>query len=206
MVKGDERVGRPVVRGLRIWAMTTVALTLLGPPAGLLWAAIAPSVRYLLLDGALVLADPETEALIAGDGRYALITGAAGALCGVLAYLAGGRDNDVPLLLGLGTGGLAAALLAWWVGHRIGLAGFEESVRAATGRAVEGPADLHAVGVVVFWPLLAVAAYGLLESALARLAPRDRGQHGPGEPDQVGGGELDLQATPARGDQNRVEP
>jgi hypothetical protein len=194
------------VRGLRIWALTTAALALLGPPAGLLWAAVAPPVRYLMLDGRIVLADPETQALIAGDGRYALITGVAGALCGALAYLAGGRDNDVPLLLGLGTGGLAAALLAWLVGHRIGPAGFEGSVRAAAGRAVEGPADLHAVGVVVFWPLLAVAVYALLEAVVARLAPRDRGQHGPGEPDQVGGGQLDLQAAPASGDQNRVEP
>ncbi|SEF52400.1 hypothetical protein SAMN04489712_101304 [Thermomonospora echinospora] len=199
-------MGRPGVRGLRIWAVTTVLLAVLGPPAGLLWAAIAPPVRYLMLDGHLVLADPETQALIAGDGRYALVTGAAGVLCGVLAYLAGGRDNDVPLLLGLGTGGTAAALLAWWTGHRVGQGGFEEAVRAAAGRAVESPADLHAVGVVVSWPLLAVAVYGVLEAVLARLAPRDRGQDGAGEPDEVGGGQLDLQAAPPRGDQDRVEP
>lgn len=199
-------MGRPGVRGLRIWAVTTVALALLGPPAGLLWAAVAPPVRYLMLDGRIVLADPETQALIAGDGRYALITGAAGVLCGALAYLAGGRDNDIPLLLGLGAGGTAAALLAWRVGHRVGAAGFEESVRAAAGRAVESPADLHALGVVVCWPLLAVAVYGLLEAMVARLAPRDRGEHGPGEPDEVAGGQFDLQAAPARGDQDRVEP
>ncbi|HEX2317120.1 MAG TPA: hypothetical protein VHJ17_25465, partial [Thermomonospora sp.] len=68
------RVGRPGVRGLRIWAATTALLALLGPPAGLLWAALAPPVRYLLADGRVVLADPETQAVIAGDGRFAVIT------------------------------------------------------------------------------------------------------------------------------------
>ncbi|REE99728.1 hypothetical protein [Thermomonospora umbrina] len=206
MSDGGRRVGRPGVRALRIWAVTTAALALLGPPAGLLWAALAPPVRYLLLNDRVALADPETQALIAGDGRFAVIAGTAGLLCGGLAYLAGGRGNDVPLVLGLGTGGTAAALLAWWTGHRIGLGGFEESVRAAAGRAVEGPADLHATGVVVFWPLVAVVAYGLLETSVARLAPRDGGEDGAGEGDQVDGGELDLQTPSPGGDKDRVEP
>ena len=199
-------MGRPDVRSLLTWAVTTATLALLGPPAGLLWAAVAPPVRYLVLEGRPVLADPETQALIAGDGWFALITGAAGLACGTLAYLAGGRGNDIPLLLGLGSGGVAAALLAWWSGHQVGLAEFEWAVRAAAGGPVESPPDLHATGVVVCWPLLAVAAYAVLEAALARLATRDGGQRGAGEADQVGGGQLDLQAAPPGGDKDRVEP
>ncbi|HEX2314246.1 MAG TPA: hypothetical protein VHJ17_10945, partial [Thermomonospora sp.] len=130
----------------------------------------------------------------------------AGAVCGGLAYLAGGRDNDVPLVLGLGAGGTAAALLAWQTGRLAGPDGFDAAVRAAAGRAVESPPDLHATGVVVFWPLVAVAVYGLLETTVARLAPRDRRHDGPGEPDQVGGGQFDLQAPPPGGDKDRVEP
>lgn len=206
MAEGGMPVGRPYRRGLLTWLVATVAVALAGPPVGLLWAAVAPPVRYLVVEGGVVLADPETQALIAGDGWFALITGAAGLLCGTLAYLAGGRGNDIPLLFGLGAGGTGAALLAWWSGHRVGLAEFERSARAVAGRVVESPADLHATGVLVFWPLLAVAAYGLLEALVARLAPRDGGQYGAGETDQVGGVQFDLQAAPAGGDKDRVEP
>ncbi|MBA9006472.1 hypothetical protein [Thermomonospora cellulosilytica] len=199
-------MGRPGVRGLRIWAVTTLLLAVCGPPLGLLWAAWAPPVRYVLLGGSVELADPETQALIATDGRFAAIAAAAGLLSGVLAYLAGGRDNDVPLVLGLGTGGLAGALLAWWAGHQAGPDDLGAALRAAAGRAVEGPADLHATGVVVFWPLLAVAMYGMLEAALGRLAPRDPGHGGADEPYQIAGGQFDLQAAPAGRDEDRGEP
>lgn len=200
-------MGRPTGRVLRIWAVTTLVLALLGPPAGLLWAAIAPEVKYVVVSGRTVFADPEGQAVIGVDGRFAVITALAGVLCGVLAYLAGGRGNDIALVLGLAVGGVAAALLAWKTGHLIGLDKFERAVRGAPdGRTATGPADLQATGVLVFWPLLAVATYGLLETALARLAAGDRGEGGAGEPDQVGGGEFDLQAAPAGGDKDRVEP
>jgi hypothetical protein len=200
-------VGRPGWREVRIGAVTTGLIAVLGPLAGLLWAWGAPAVRFTVLDGRPVLADPESQNMIAVDGRFAVIAAVAGVVCGVLAYLAGGRDNDIPLLLGLAAGGLAAASLAWWAGHQIGLGAFEHAVAtAADGRTLDGPADLRARGVLVLWPLLAVAAYGLLETAVARLAPRDLGPHGAGEPEQVGGGEFDLQAAPPGGDKDRVEP
>lgn len=196
-------MGRPGVRGLRIWAVTTLLPALCGPPLGLLWAAWAPPVRYVLLGDSVVLADPETQALIATDGRFAVLAAVAGLLSGMLAYLAGGRDNDIPLVLGLGTGGLAGALLAWWAGHQSGPEDLNAALRAAAGHAVEGPPDLQATGVVVFWPLLAVAMYGFLEAVLGRLAPRYRGHGGVDEPYQITGGQFDLQAVPAGRDEDR---
>ncbi|WP_241661506.1 hypothetical protein [Thermomonospora catenispora] len=194
------------VRGLRIWAVTTLSLAVCGLPLGLLWAAWAPPVRYVLLEDSVVLADPETQALIATDGRFAVIAAAAGLLSGALAYLAGGRDNDVPLVLGLGSGGLAGALLAWWAGHQTGPDDLGAALRAAAGRAVEGPADLQATGVVVFWPLLAVAMYGFLEVVFGRLAPRYAGHGGVDEPYQIPGVQFHLQAAPAGRDEDRGKP
>ncbi|WP_328593604.1 hypothetical protein [Actinomadura macrotermitis] len=194
------------MRALRTWAVTTAIVTVLGPLAGLLWARIAPAVRYVVVQGEPLLADPDGQGPIGADARFALIAVAAGLGCGAVAYLFGGRGNDAALILALAAGGLAAAVLAWRTGHHVGLAGFERAVRGAPdGRTVTGVADLRATGVLVFWPLLAVAAYGVLELLVKRLPAGDGGLARAGEADQVGGGELDLQAAPTGRDVDRGE-
>lgn len=204
-----ERTGSVVVipRTARIWAVTAAVVAALGIPAGPLWAAIAPAARYVVVRGQPFLVDPESQALIGTDGRYALIAVTAGVLCGIAAYLAGGRDNDVALLLGLAAGGVIAALLAWWIGHQMGMGGYNTALdEAADGTVVKGVPDLRAKGVLLFWPLASVVTYGLLEMFVARLAPRDRGDEGAGEADQVGGGQLDLESAPTGGDIDGREP
>ncbi|WP_395106930.1 hypothetical protein [Actinomadura sp. SCN-SB] len=197
----------PTKGTLRTWAVTTAIIALLGLPAGLLWAEISPKVTYIVIRGQAVLADPEGQAPIATDGRFALIAVIAGLACGIAAYLAGGRDNDLPLLFGLAAGGLAASLLAWRLGHHIGLDGFQRAVRRAPdGRLVTGAAQLRATGIVVFWPVLSVLAYELLELVVRRLPPGDGRKRRGGEADEVGGRELDLQAAPAGGDVDGREP
>jgi hypothetical protein len=197
----------PAKRAVRTWAVTTAIIALLGIPAGLLWTQISPKVTYIVIEGQAVLADPEGQGPITMDGRFALIAAIAGLACGSAAYLAGGRGNDLPLLLGLAAGGLAASLLAARLGEQIGLDAFQRAVRgAADGRVVTGTARLRATGIVVFWPLLAVGVYGLLEFLVRRLPPGDSGKRGAGEPDQVGRGHLDLQTTPSRGNIDAREP
>jgi hypothetical protein len=191
-------VRRPTGRLLAIWAVTSAAITLLGPLAGLLWAATVPKVTYVVVQGEALLAEPEGQGPIGIDARFALIAVVAGVLCGVGAYVAGGRGNDVALLLGLAAGGAAAAVLAWQTGHQIGLGHFEDVVRhGRDGTTVTGVADLRARGLLVFWALPAVATYGLLEMVVRRLPSGDRGDAGAGEADEVGGDELDLESTPA---------
>ncbi|MEO3823644.1 hypothetical protein [Actinomadura sp. B10D3] len=189
---------RPTGRLLTIWAVTSAAVALLGPLAGLLWAVTAPKVSYVVVQGEALLAEPESQGPIGIDARFALIALVAGMLCGVVAYLAGGRGNDVALLLGLAAGGAAAAVLAWRTGHMIGLGHFQDAVRhGRDGTTVEGVADLRAKGLLVFWALPAVATYGLLEMVVRRLPAGDDGDAGAGEADEVGGDELDLEAAPA---------
>ncbi|MFI0349623.1 hypothetical protein [Actinomadura sp. 9N407] len=189
------------MRTLRTWAVTTLIIALLGIPAGLLWAEISPKVTYIVVQGRALLAEPEGQGPIGVDGRYAVITAVAGLVCGVAAYLAGGRRNDLALLFALTVGGLAGSLLAWRLGHQIGLGGFQDAVRRAPdGRTVTGAAQLRATGLLFAWPLVAVAVYGALEAVLKRLPAGDSRDRGAGEADEVGGSELDLQSAPAGGD------
>ncbi|RMI41369.1 hypothetical protein EBO15_23155 [Actinomadura harenae] len=150
--------------------VTTLAIAVLGPVAGVLWHAVSPTVTFVVVRGEAYFADGESQAPIGTDARFALIGIVAGLLCGLVAYRFGGRDNDVPLLVGLALGGTAAALLAWWVGHRFGLAHYQHVLRTgADGTEVKGPPDVRARGLLVFWPLAAVAAYAALEVIVKRL-------------------------------------
>jgi hypothetical protein len=192
-------------RQVRVAALTAAISAVLGVLAGLLWAVISPHVTYVSVAGKAFLADPESPAVIGTDGRFAVITAGLGLACGLVAYLAAGRDNDLALVLGFVAGGVIAALLAWRVGHLIGLDTFHRMVRAGDQtRLFKGPADLSAKGVLVFWPFVALVVYGLLDGldVANRVAPQesapagDLSGPGPGQQDQVGGGELDLQAAP----------
>ncbi|WP_233509895.1 hypothetical protein [Actinomadura craniellae] len=221
--------GRDWPRRVRAWLATTTVLALLGPPLGWWWAAIAPPVREIVLDGERFPADPESQAMIGTDGRYAALTLVAGLLSALVAYRVArrtdGRDHgpgtpgedvpvrrpdtwkDVPVLLGLLAGGLLAAWLAWQAGHYAGLEEYQRALRAAAdGDVVVAAVDLHARGLMVLWALAAVAGYGTLEAVFGRLDPGDGGDGGSGEPDQVGGGELDLQTAPPRRDVDGREP
>ncbi|MFI0371622.1 hypothetical protein ACH35V_27470 [Actinomadura sp. 1N219] len=186
------------MRFLVTWAVTAAIVTLPGPLAGVLWAKTIPEVTYVIVQGEPLLAEPEGQGPIGIDARFALIALVAGLLCGVAGYLARGRGDDIALLLGLAVGGGAAAFLAWKTGHMIGLDDFQDAVKTARdGTTVTGVADLRAKGVLVFWALPAVAAYGLLELILRRLPAGDGGEAGAGEADEIGGDELDLQSAPA---------
>jgi hypothetical protein len=198
-----------VERDVGIGAVTAGVVALLGAFSGLLWAVVSPGVRYYVVGGKIsieTLVDLETTRLIGVDGRFALIGFVAGVLCGIAAYLAGGRGHDLALVAGLAIGGTLATLIAWRVGHQIGLGAFQHAVRTGKdGAIVTAPAELHALGVLVIWPLLAVVTFGVLEACdfakrAHRLTPGYFGGTGAGQPYQIGGGQLDLQAAPSGGD------
>jgi hypothetical protein len=206
-------------RQVRIAAVTAVVSAVLGALAGPAWVWLSPHVKYLSASGRPFLADPESAAVIGTDGRFALITAGIGLLCGIVAYVAGGGDNDLALVAGLTVGGLVAALLAWRIGHQFGLDTFHRMVRAGDQtRVFDGPADLSAKGVLFAWPFTALVVYGLLEATdVGRRArpegvppgsppPGDGGGARAGEQDQVGGGQFDLKAAPTGRDVDGRKP
>ncbi|MEW9548620.1 hypothetical protein [Nonomuraea sp. NPDC050783] len=148
---------------MRVFAATVLALATLGIGAGLLWSALAPRAPYQVTRAGLVLADPSTQALIAADGWYAVITGGLGLACGAVGWFAG-RRWMVGVLAGLGVGGVAGAALTYWVGSTFTIGAVTVEAAAAPGvKVVPGALELTANGVSVAWPLLAVGLFGLLE-------------------------------------------
>jgi hypothetical protein len=203
-----------VASRIRAGVLAALAITVLGVPIGLLWVAIAPRTAYQVSGGKGVLADPETQTLIAADGWFAVLTAAAGLLCGVAAYLLAGRVGELGPLAGIAAGGVAAAIVAWRLGHIIGLNAYQHALRTdGDGTLVHAPLGLHALGVALAWPLTAVVVFALLEAldvagreSRGRLSAGDPGGRRPGQPDEVGGGEFDLQAAPTGRDIDRREP
>jgi hypothetical protein len=183
----------------------------LGVPAGLLWTTVAPRTTYVIAGGKALLGDPESQTLIAADGWFAVLTALAGVLCGVVAYVLAGRLGELALLAALGVGGTAAGLIARWAGGLVGHSSFQHLVHTARdGTAARNALHLHAKGVVIAWPLIAIVVFGLLEVLdLARRESRpaagNAGGGGPGQPDQITRGQFDLQAAPPRGDVDRGE-
>lgn len=153
-----------MTREVRAFAVTVLTLAALGVAAGLLWSGISPRAPYTVTEGGeSVLADPSTQALIAADGWFAVITGGLGLLCGGVAWFAA-RRFMLPVLLGLGAGGVLGALLTLWTGSTftIGAVMVEAAVMPDV-KVVPGALALTASGVLVSWPLLAVGLFGLLE-------------------------------------------
>ncbi|MCK2220872.1 hypothetical protein MF672_044760 [Actinomadura sp. ATCC 31491] len=152
-----------MAREVRAFAVTVLALAALGIGAGLAWSAVSPRAPYQVGEHGLVLADLTTQALIAADGWYAVITGGLGLLCGAVGWLAG-RRWMLGVLAGLCAGGVAAAALAYWVGSTFTIGAVVVEAAAAPGvKVVPGALTLTANGVAVAWPLLAVGMFGLLE-------------------------------------------
>lgn len=196
---------------IRIGVLATLVIAVLGVPVGLLWTAVAPVTTYVVAGGKTFLADPETQTLIAADGWFAALTAAAGLLCGAAGYALAGRLGEPGLLGGVAAGATAAAIVAWRVGHLSGLSHYRHVLRTAgDGTTVKAALTVHATGVLVVWPLIAVVVFGLLEALdptgrESRGRAGDAGGGGAGEPDQVGGGELDLEAASPGRDVDRGE-
>jgi hypothetical protein len=130
-----------------------------------------------------VLADPATQALIAADGWFAVITGTLGLLCGGVAWFAG-RRWMLPVLLGLCAGGVLGAMLTLWAGSTFTIGAVTVEAAAAPGiKIVPGALTLTASGVLVSWPLLGVGLFGLLEGMHGyRESPLRQPYGGPLEP------------------------
>ncbi|TDE25259.1 hypothetical protein E1295_44725 [Nonomuraea mesophila] len=161
-----------MTREVRAFAVTVLTLAALGVAAGLLWSGVSPRAPYTVTeDGTSVLADPSTQALIAADGWFAVITGGLGLLCGGVAWFAA-RRFMLPVLLGLCAGGVLGAALTLWIGSTFTIGAVMVEAAVVPGvKVVPGALKLTASGVLVSWPLLAVGLFGLLE-----------GMHGYGEP------------------------
>ena len=141
----------------RALVMLVLAQQLTGLLLGLIWLAWAPSSVSYLLDigngtGAVVPAP--TEAQVAGDGRYAMLTALAGLLFGLLGWRMRGNRGPVTLVV-LAASSLLGSLLALATGQLLSTGQHASALNTAFHPSLV----LHGTALVFLQALLAVLAY-----------------------------------------------
>lgn len=148
--------------------LTGVAVVLLGAPAGLLWAALAPRVQVVLSESGPGLDDPETGAFVGADVVFAVLVLLVGVACGLVAFRLARRYGP-GVVVGLLLGGLTAAYVAAQTGEQVGLDSFRAAVDDASRRGtVEASVRLRATELLVLWPVGALTAFALATALRTR--------------------------------------
>ena len=137
----------------------------LGVAAGFLWAAVAPRALVEVVGpGSADIVNPETNAFFAADGLFILLGVAGGLVSGAVGYALAVRRNGPPAMAGVLAGGLAASLLAKWIGQQSGAAAFNHSLALGhVGLLLRDPPMVGGLAPLMFWPLAAGLVAGSLE-------------------------------------------
>ncbi|MET9699231.1 hypothetical protein ABZY31_20205 [Streptomyces sp. NPDC006529] len=154
--------GGPAVSAAEIRDGAAVALLVgvAGVLLGLLWVWLSPRLQYVSNGEAVFLKDTENEARIGSDGTFLLLSAGLGALSAVATFL-WRRAGGVPLAVGLGLGSVFAALVGWRLGLWLGPSGdvVARAKEAGKGVPFDAPLELLAYGVLLAWPMAAVAVH-----------------------------------------------
>lgn len=177
-VGGERPVDHPPVRTrVRLWPpsraelVTALALigglALLGAVLGALWVQLAPRLEFRVdQPGRALPVVPEAEEFVAADGRFVLLTLAAGVLAGLVAWLVT-RSRGPLVLLAVAAGGLLGAVVTWRVGLLLGT-GYQPADLEQVGTIVRQPLTLRAQAGLVVEPIAAVIVYLLAVGFSAR--------------------------------------
>ena len=125
----------PRGRAVRLALLAVLASSVLGVPLGLLWAALAPDTPVLKVAEGAVYAEPQPEQPIAADGWFSLLGLGFGVLAALALWFLLRRVRGPVGLFAAVLGAFGAALVAWQVGRRTGLAGYERLLENAPVRA-----------------------------------------------------------------------
>jgi hypothetical protein len=172
----EHAARRALLRGDVLAAvLTAVVVLLLGAPAGLLWAHLAPHAAFVLTPDGAGLVDPEDRSFLTADVVFGGITLVLGLVCGLVAY-AVYRRHGPATVVGLLVGGLAASWVASRTGAMVGRDSFTAALLAVVhgapaGAVRRGPVELRAAALLVAWP---VAALAVVASRTAGDAQRER--------------------------------
>jgi hypothetical protein len=159
---------RPLGPDLRFGVATAAVIALLGLGLGALWSTVAPWVPAVRAADGAILAQPEQEQMIAGEGWYLIITVLAGVAVSVLAWVVLRRYRGVAVLAGVVVGSVAAGILAYWLGHHIGLSHARYLAdHAPVGTAFSIPPNLRAQHIGLWHGWLPYAKGDVLAMAIA---------------------------------------
>lgn len=156
------------VAALLAAAAAIVGTAVLGAGAGYLWAALAPRALLVAVgNGSVDLVNPETSAFIAAEGWFSLLSVLGGVVSGLLGYVLAVRRFREPAMAGVLVGGLAAALVARWIGQQSGKVAFNHHLAVSEpGALLRAPLILGGHGALAFWPLAAGLTAGGIEAVI----------------------------------------
>jgi hypothetical protein len=142
-------------RALRAGAMLVACLAVAGVLLGLVWTAITPRAHGFAYLKQTVLPH-ENESFVASDGRFLLLTAAVGLVAALACWL--DRASRGPAVAAaLGAGGLLGAVLTEVVGRATG----GGRTTGALGDVLTLPVTVHARGLLLAEPVLALFGYGV---------------------------------------------
>ena len=172
-------------------AVVLIGLAILGAVLGLIWQAISPRTRgFVYLPNAVI--PEEKESLVAADGRFLLLTCAAGVVVAIAAWMRRSARGPATALA-LVVGGLLGALLTDFVG-RLASGGHDSG---ALNAVITLPVRVHARGLLLIEPALAAFVY----AACVLFAKRDDlGVRDPASGHELDGAPKLLAAAPAPGE------
>lgn len=168
---------------LREGAFAGAAVAVAGLLLGALWAWLAPKVPLISDGKAVYLKSTEGEQAIGADGTFALLALGFGVLSAVVVFLVR-RRGGIPLVAGLAAGSLLGALIGWRLGIRLGPASDVVAAAKSAGKGVvfDAPLKLSAKGVLLAWPLAAMAVHLVLTAVFGPRDPEPEPQWpGPGD-------------------------
>ncbi|MBO0656568.1 hypothetical protein J1792_28655 [Streptomyces triculaminicus] len=156
---------------LRQGAVILAFVTLCGVLLGLLWLWLAPRVPLISDGKAVYLSNTEGEQAVGADGWFGLLGLVFGAVAAAVVFLCY-RKGGIAIVAGLAAGSLLASLIGWrlgvWLGPTADVAGHARAV--GQGVVFDAPIKLAAKGMLLAWPLAAMAVHlGLT----ALFGPRD---------------------------------
>ncbi|SOD58627.1 hypothetical protein SAMN06297387_101243 [Streptomyces zhaozhouensis] len=166
---GNDRDWAEEIRQLALVAVPVAVVTAVA--LGLLWAWRAPRVPLELRGDEVLLANSEGQQAIAADGAFLLLGLGVGAVAGLVTFLAR-RSGGVAVVIGLATGAVLGAWLAWQLGMMLGpsddLVG--RVAELEDGAVFDAPLELNAPSVLFGLPFGALLVHLL---CVAGFGPRD---------------------------------
>jgi hypothetical protein len=180
---GDGRTGAAGIPLAVTLAAVIAGTALLGAATGFAWAAVAPRALVVVVSrGSADVVNPETNAFIAAEAWFTLLTVAGGIISGLLGYALAVRRDGAPAMAAVLVGGLAAALLVKWIGQWSGTGAFNRALGVGQpGALLHAPLALGGLGALAFWPLAAGLVAGGIEAVVLlreRRAARVAGRSG----------------------------
>jgi hypothetical protein len=131
---------------------------LVGAIAGVVWWKLAPVAQIRIQSDGGFFVDPDPEQYVASDAWFAGLAVACGLLFGIPGWRST-RGTPFVGVVGLTLGGTLGSLALWRVGVFLGRVDTEAAAKLPAGTIVSVPLQLVAKGLLVVYPVVAVATW-----------------------------------------------